>query len=390
MSTQSAGNKGSTPASTMVVAARKFAKHYIGPNSAKWERDAETPRDAFLEAARAGLAGVLVPEESGGGGACIRDALPVLEELAAANAAFSFALWVQNNVANAVARDGSADHVERYLPDLLAGKCLGAFCLTEPEKGSDAAAILTHASRDGDSWLLNGTKAWVTNGTHGDLFMVYAQTEPGAGAKGIAAFLVPADVPGVHRGGAYDIPGAAAFGVSDITFKECRLSKGDMLLPPGEGFKAAMTGINKARTFVGALCCGMLSSALEIALKYAAHREAFGKPVLSFQGVQLPLADVSTDLEAARLLTRHAADLLDAGEPAITEAAHSKKFASRAAFNGVSICMQAMGAAGLRSDYPLARHLLAAKMTHFLDGTTEIQNIVIARSLMQQHGLKTE
>lgn len=374
----------------LLPAVRKFTESYIAPKAAEWERDGAAPRRAFEDAAKVGLKGVLVPEDLGGCGLGFTEALEVLETLASANAAFAFALWVHNNATNTVARVGSAFQKDAYLTDMLKGTHIGAFCLTEPEAGSDAAAIATHARRHDDGWILNGTKSWVTNGAQADVLLVFAQTDPGAGVLGIAAFLVPADRPGASRSPAYDLPGAASFGLNDIVFEDCRLSEDDLLLPPGEGFRAAMAGINQARTFVGALCCGMLGSSLETALKYAASRRAFGKSTLAFQGVQLPLADVATDLEAARLLTRHAAEALDRGETAITPAAHAKKFASRAAFDGVSACMQAMGAAGLRDTYPLSRHLVAAKMTHFLDGTTEIQNVVIARALMAQHGIKLE
>ena len=378
------------PAAKLLPAAQKFAETYVAPNAAIWERDGTVPRDAFEHAADAGLKGILVPGELGGCDRSFSEAVNILEVLAAADSAFAFALWVHNNVTNAIARSGTNAQHDMYLNDMLAGKRIGAFCLTEPDFGSDAAQIKTHAKRNKDGWVLNGTKSWVTNGARADMLLVFAQTDPGAGVLGIAAFLVPADRPGASRGAAYDLPGASAFGVSDITFDDCKLLDQDLLLAPGEGFKAAMIGINQARTFVGALCCGMLDASLDTALKYAATRRAFGKSVLSFQGVQLPLADVATDLEAARLLTRHAAKALDRGDTAIVSSAHAKKFASRAAFNGVSSCMQAMGAAGLRQSYPLSRHLIAAKMTHFLDGTTEIQNVVIARSLMAQHGIKPE
>ncbi|MDA7945924.1 MAG: acyl-CoA dehydrogenase family protein [Hyphomicrobiaceae bacterium] len=374
----------------VLVTARKFAETYIAPKASAWEREGAVPRRAFEDAATAGLRGILVPNDFGGCGLGFTEALEVLEALAGANAAFAFALWVHNNATNTVARSGTDFHRNAYLEDMLKGSHIGAFCLTEPDAGSDAAAITTHAERHDDGWTLNGTKSWVTNGAQADILLVFAQTNPGAGVLGIAAFLVPADRPGANRTPAYDLPGAAAFGLSDIIFEDCKLSEDDLLLQPGEGFRAAMAGINQARTFVGALCCGMLGSSLETALKYAASRSAFGKSTLEFQGVQWPLADVATDLEAARLLTRHAAEALDRGETAITPAAHAKKFASRAAFDGVSNCMQAMGAAGLRDTYPLSRHLVTAKMTHFLDGTTEIQNVVIARALMAQHGIKIE
>lgn len=176
-------------------------------------------------------------------------------------------------------------------------------------------------------------------------------------------------------------------GVTGLWLADCPVPETDLLFGPGDGFKAAMRGITAARTFVGAGCCGILTSSLQTALRYGATRQAFGKPLLSFQGLQWELADVATDLEAARLLTYQAAAALDRGEAAVAEAAHAKKFASRVALTGVSQCMQAMGAVGLRTDAPLARHLATAKMTHYLDGATEIQNIVISRALLKEYGI---
>lgn len=363
----------------------RFAQDHLAPAAGRWEAAGEAPRDAFREAARHGLTGVLVPRRLGGQELGFAQAVPVLEALAGANAAFAFALWVHNNSANALARSASPSVVRSVLPAMLAGERIGAFCLTEPGKGSDATGIDTMASKGKPGWTLNGTKSWVTNGTRADLLTVYAQTKRGAGARGIAAFLVSADLDGFSRGKAYDLPGAMCFGASDVRFDKCRLGGGAMLLPPGEGFKAAMAGINQARTFVGALCCGMLASSLNCALTYAAGREAFGRAVIENQGVQWPLADTATALEAARLLTRQAADALDRGENAIEPSAHAKKFASVAALEGVSNCMQAMGAAGLRAEYPLARHLVAAKMAQIVDGTTEMQNLAIMRSLMRRY-----
>ncbi|MEM8744913.1 MAG: acyl-CoA dehydrogenase family protein, partial [Pseudomonadota bacterium] len=198
-------------AAGVLPAARKFAEEYITPKAADWERDSAVPRRAFEDAAAAGLKGILVPQDSGGCGLGFTEALDVLETLAGANAAFAFALWVHNNATNTVARVGSDFHRDAYLDDMLRGTHIGAFCLTEPDAGSDAAAITTLAERHDDGWILNGTKSWVTNGAQADVLLVFAQTNPGAGVLGIAAFLVPADRPGTNRSPAYGLPGAAAF-----------------------------------------------------------------------------------------------------------------------------------------------------------------------------------
>lgn len=371
----------------LVEIARTFAAEHITPHAADWELNRAVPVTTFREAARVGLTGVLVPKALGGHGASHMAAAKVLEELAGACFAFTFGLWVHNNLLNSIARNGTPEQIAHYVPTMLAGERIGAFCLTEPGAGSDAAAITTRAEEAPDSWRLSGHKAWVTNGVQADVFGVYAQTNPAQGWRGIASFLVSGDAPGLVREAPYTLLGGHAMGVTGLRLTDCPVPETDLLFGPGDGFKAAMRGITMARTFVGAGCCGILTSSLRTALTYGAKRQAFGKPLLSFQGLQWELADVATDLEAARLLTYQAAAALDRGEAAIAEAAHAKKFASRVALTGVSQCMQAMGAVGLRTDTPLARHLATAKMTHYLDGATEIQNIVISRALLKDYGI---
>ena len=374
----------------LVETARTFAVEKIAPFAADWELSRTMPVDTFREAAKVGLTGVLAPKSLGGREASFLAAAKVLEELAGACFAFTFGLWVHNNMLNAIARNGTPDQINRYIPPMLAGERIGAFCLTEPGAGSDAAAISTHAQKTTDGWRLNGEKAWVTNGMGADVFGMYAQTDPDQGWRGIASFLVAGDASGLERTAPYTMLGSHALGVTGLTLTNCPIPKADVLFGPGDGFKAAMRGINLARTFVGAGCCGMLNASLKAALTYGAKRRAFGKPILSFQGLQWELADVATDLEAARLLTYRAASALDRGENTIAEAAHAKKFASRVALTGISQCMQAMGAEGLRTESPLGRHLAMAKMTQYMDGATEIQNIVISRTLLKEYGVVVE
>lgn len=371
-------------AAQVITEAQNFAARYLAPHAPEWEHDGHVPRRAFTEAAQAGLCGVMVPEPHGGAALNFSEAAVVLEILSRESAAFAFGLWVHNNVANAIARHGTHDQIAVILPAMLSGARIGAFCLTEPNKGSDATAIETLATKTDSGWAISGEKAWITNGVYADILVVYAQTETGKGASGIAAFIVDGHAGKVGKGTPYDLPGATAFGLSDIRLENCEIEDTSVLVPPGEGFSVAMSGINQARIFVGTICNGMLSSSLDIALEYSAHREVSGLPVLEYQGIQWSLADVATDLEASHLLVKEGMRMLDAGEPVAIAAAHAKKFASRVAFDGISTCMQAMGAAGLRSHFPLSRHLTAAKMMHFVDGTTEIQNVVIARELMRR------
>ena len=377
----------STEETQLVETAKTFAAEKIAPFAAEWELNRTVPLSPFREAAAVGLTGVLVPKAVGGQGVSHMAAAKVLEELAGACFAFTFSLWVHNNMLNTIARNGTPDQIERYVPPMLAGERIGAFCLTEPGAGSDAAAITTLAEKSTGGWRLSGEKAWVTNGVSADVFGVYAQTAHAQGWRGIASFLMAGDTPGLERTPQYTMLGGHALGAAGLALTHCPVPEADMLFGPGDGFKAAMRGINMARTFVGAGCCGMLHASLKTALAYGAKRHAFGKPILSFQGLQWELADVATDLEAARLLTYRAAATLDRGESAVAEAAHAKKFASRVALTGVSQCMQVMGAEGLRTNSPLGRHLAMAKMTQYMDGATEIQNIVISRTLLKEYGL---
>ena len=371
----------------LVETARTFAAEKIAPFAADWDLNQTVPVTTFQEAAAVGLTGVLVPKAVGGQGASHLAAAKILEELAGACFAFTFGLWVHNNMLNSIARNGIPDQIERYVPPMLAGERIGAFCLTERGAGSDAAAITTLAEQSANGWHLSGEKAWVTNGACADVFGVYAQTDAAQGWRGIASFLIAGDTPGLERTPQYTMLGGHALGVTGLKLTNCPVPEADMLFGPGDAFKAAMRGINMARTFVGAGCCGILNASLKTALAYGAKRHAFGKPILSFQGLQWELAEVATDLEAARLLTYQAATALDRGENAIMQAAHAKKFASRVALTGVSQCMQVMGADGLRTESPFARHLAMAKMTQYMDGATEIQNIVISRTLLKEYGI---
>lgn len=368
--------------SKLLETARAFAADEIAPNAADWERGRAFPRATFTAAAETGLCGLMVPAALGGQGAGIGAVARIVEVLAAADFGFTFSLVVHNNLAGNIAKNGSDAQKERYLPDLLSGRKVGAFLLTEPGAGSDAAAIATRARRAGEDWVIDGEKAWVTNAAAADVLSVYVQTDPEAGWRGVACLLVDADTKGVRRGDPYDLIGGHAMGVGGIAFNACRIGPQASFIGPGDAFKAAMGGIDIARALVGAMCCGMMTAALDTALAYAGERRAFGRATIEFQGLQWLLADVATNLEAARLLTGKAIEHLAAGEAASVAAAHAKKFATRAALTGIADCMQAMGAAGARADYPLGRHLAGAKLAAFIDGTTEIQNLVIGRALV--------
>jgi alkylation response protein AidB-like acyl-CoA dehydrogenase len=371
-----------TAMSETTAEARRFARDHIDPKAASWERERRLPREVVAAAAGKGLCGLLVPTDLGGAGLGIAGMAEVMSALAGADMGFAFALVCHNNLAGAIAKRGSALHKQRYLPPMLDGSTMGAFLLTEPDVGSDATAITTTATPNRDGWLLNGAKAWVTNGTEAEVMNVYVQTKPGSGAKGIAAFLVDADQPGVTRGDAYEMMGAHSTGTASFTFDRVQLGAEQLFIEPGMAFRAAMDAIDIARIVVSAMCAGMLQRGLEVAVDHVSNRVAFGAPLSRQQGLRWMLADVATDLEAAIALTQVAATALDEGSPDLgLRAAHAKKFSTRVAMDGLSQCMQALGAGGFRQDQPLARHLAASKMAQYLDGTTEIQNVVIARSL---------
>ena len=412
-------------ATQTVATAARWAREFVAPQSEIWESERRFAHEAFASAADHGLTALVVPLADGGAGLNQFALARVLEEIAAVDLAVAFSLVCHNNLANTVARLAPPKMREANLPDLVSGKKLGAFLLTEPEVGSDAAAISVSARRDGDSWELNGEKAWVTNGTDAQLLSVYVQTDPDKGHRGIAAFLLDASAgglaaeatasarPGIIRHDGYQLFGGHAMGTNGFEFNKCLATDDEMMVPVGEGFGAAMSGIDLARVLVSAMCCGMLRTALETAVSYVRQRQAFGGRIADLQGVRFLLADVATDLEAARLLAYRAAAMLTAASDTTSDttsdtasgtasgsaksaapaasnpgistaiaAAHAKKFATRVTEQRISDCMQVMGAAGARRDHPLPRHLATARLTHYLDGATEIQNVVISRSLL--------
>jgi len=325
----------------------------------------------------------LVSEKYGGLGLRYTAVARVMEAFASGCMFFAFSVVVHNNQGNSLSTYGSADQADRFIPGLISGERIGAFCLTEPGAGSDAAAITTCAEAVDGRWLVNGKKAWITNGAEANMFSIYAQTDPADGWKGLVCILAEDTSPGLERGEAYEMLGGHAMGTATLTLTDCRLPAENLLIGKGEAFKAAMKGIDLARTLVSAMCCGMVRSSLKCALEYASQRSVFGRAVTDFQGNQWQLADVATNLEASRLLTYEAARVLDSGENATVVSAHAKKFATRTALADVATCMQVMGAEGYRNIYPLGRNLAGAKMAQYLDGTTEIQNVVISRAMLQ-------
>ncbi len=369
----------------LVEAARRFAREVAMPNAARWERERRMPLEALRAAAALGLTRIEVPVVHGGLGMSFFAKLRVTEELARGCMAFAFSLVNVHNTAWRLATAGKPRHVQDLLPALLRAERLGGAALTEPNAGSDFAAITTRAQKVDGGWRLDGEKAWITNAAHGDLFVTYAQTDPAARGRGIACFLVDGTRPGFERVPPFQLMGGHAIGVGGFRLTDYRADDDDVLYPAGTAFKAALGGINGARTYVAAMCCGMLEEALACALRYGAARQTFGTRVIDHQGVAWKLAKVANDLEAARLLAYRAAALIDAKQDALLAASHAKKFASDMIVQRLSDCMQAMGAAGLREEYPIGRHLALARIANYVDGSTEIQNERIAATLLERY-----
>ncbi len=366
----------------VIERAARWARSYVAPRAETWERERRFAAEAFASAAQKQLCGLLVPAADGGSEMSQVGMARVLEEIAAADFATAFVLVCHNNLAAAVSRRADHGLRDRVLGPLTSGGGLGAFLLTEPDVGSDAAKITTAAQRDGDEWVIDGSKAWVTNGTVADVLSVYAQTDPSKGHRGIAAFIVDGNAYGVERSRGYELFGAHGLGTNGIDLHQCRVPDADLLAPVGEGFVAAMEGIDIARVLVAAMCCGMMRTGLATAIDYVRRRQAFDGRIADLGAVRFCLADVATDLEAARLLTYRAALSIAEGRAAGVQAAHAKKFATRVTERRLADCMQVMGAVGARRDHPLPRHLAASRLTHYVDGTTEIQDVVISRSLL--------
>lgn len=388
-----------SPAAGMEVAAfesfvsevASFRDTVVAPNVSRWESEKRMAPEALREASSISLLAMEVPTSLGGLGMSFAQKCRVVEILSAVSMPFAFSLVNTGNVAARVAQRGNDRHRELYLADLMAGRRFGSTALTEPGAGSDFANIVTTATPVNGKWQLDGAKAWITNAAHSDVIFCYAQTEPGARGSGIALFLIDGTRPGFERLPPYELAGGHLIGTGGFRLDGYVAEADDLLSPPGEAFIAALSSVNGARTYVAAMCCAMVEATLASAVRYGAEREAFGKPVIAHQGLAWKLAGVQNRLEAARLLTERAIEVvtesLRSGDAtgAILPAAHAKKFATETAEADIATCIQAMGAEGLRSDHPGGHHLVGARIANYVDGSTEIQTDRIARSLRQHY-----
>lgn len=362
--------------------ARDFAREKLAPFAAEWDRTARFPAEAVAEMGRLGLMGMLVPEEWDGAGADHVAYALALEEVAAGDGACSTIMSVHNSVAcMPILRYGTRDQKERFLRPLARGETLGAFCLTEPQAGSDAAAIRTRARRDGNHWVLNGTKQFITSGANADLAIVFAVTDPSKGKKGISAFIVPTDTAGYTVARTEHKLGQRASDTCQIVFDEMRLTPDLMLGEEGEGYKVALANLEGGRIGIASQSVGMARAAYEAALDYAKQRESFGKRIIEHQAVAFRLADMATRIEAARQLVLNAARLRDAGQPCLKEAAMAKLFASEMAEQVCSDAIQVHGGYGYLNDFPVERIYRDVRVCQIYEGTSDIQRLVISRAI---------
>ncbi|HZB90960.1 MAG TPA: acyl-CoA dehydrogenase family protein [Stellaceae bacterium] len=365
--------------------ARNFAQERLAPFAAEWDRTSHFPAEALAEMGRLGLLGMLVPEDYDGAAADHVAYALALEEIAAGNGACSTIMSVQNSVGcMPLLKFGTAEQKQRFLRPMARGEIIAAFCLTEPEAGSDAAAITTRARRRGNHYVLTGTKQFITSGSHAQVALVFAVTDPDAGKKGISAFIVPTALPGWRVARLEKKLGQRASDTAQIVFEDIELTPDLLLGREGEGYRIALSNLEGGRIGVAAQSIGMARAALEAAVAYAKERKSFGTAIANHQAVAFRLADMATRLEAARQLTLHAATLRDAGLPCIKEASMAKLFASEMAERVCSDAIQIHGGYGYLEDFPVERLWRDVRVCQIYEGTSDVQRLVISRQVLAE------
>jgi butyryl-CoA dehydrogenase len=364
--------------------ARELATREIAPQAAAIDRSHTFPRKLFERLGEVGLLGVMIPEAHGGSGMDALSYAVALEEIARGCASTAVAMSVQCSLVLApILKEGTDAQRARWLPDLCAGRKIGCFALSEPEAGSDAKAQRTRAVREGSSWRLSGTKNFITNGPVADVMIVFANTEPAKGTRGITAFLVPMGTPGVTVGPPDEKLGIRGAPSAQVFLADCVVGDDARLGAEGEGFKIALRSLDGGRIGIAAQALGIARAAFEDAVGYARERKTFGQPIAQHQAIQFKLADMKTEIEAARMLLWRAAIKKDRGESYGTEAAMAKLFASEVANRAAKEGVQVFGGYGYLADYPAERHFRDAKITEIYEGTSEIQRLVIASALLK-------
>jgi alkylation response protein AidB-like acyl-CoA dehydrogenase len=371
----------SAQAEEIRAAVRRFAREQLAPHAASWDRDKTFPREALQGLFAMGLSGVAIAEEWGGAGLDYTSLAVACEEIAAGDCASCTIVMVNNLVANIIAGYGSEQQKHGYLKSLCSGKALGAFALTEPQVGSDAAAITTRAERRGEHYVINGVKQFITSGKTADVAVVFAVTDSNAGKKGISAFLVPTKTPGYIVARIEEKTGQRASDTAQIVLENCKVPADHLLGQEGGGYRIALTNLESGRINVAAQATGVARTALEAALAYARERKSMGKVLSEHQAVNFRLADMATQVEAARQLYLHAARLRDARQPCIKEASMAKLFASEMAEKVCSDAMQIHGGYGYVADFPVERLWRDVRVTQIYEGASDIQRLVIGREL---------
>ncbi|MFC9234511.1 acyl-CoA dehydrogenase family protein [Streptomyces decoyicus] len=362
--------------------AKDFADREITPHATAWDRAEQVDRGIVKKLGELGFLGLTVPEEYGGSGGDHLSYVLVTEELGRADSSVRGIVSVSLGlVAKTLAAWGDEDQKRAWLPRLTSGEAVGCFGLTEPGTGSDAANLATRAVRDGDEYVIDGAKMFITNGTWADLVLLFARTGGAPGHQGISAFLVPAGSPGLERREIHGKLGLRGQATAELVLQGVRVPATAMLGPEGKGFSVAMSALAKGRMSVAAGCVGIAQAALEAALGYAGEREQFGKPLARHQLVQELISDIAVDVDAARLLTWRVADLIDRGEPFVTAASKAKLFASEAAVRAANNALQVFGGYGYIDEYPVGKLLRDARVMTLYEGTSQIQKLVIGRAL---------
>ena len=363
-------------------AVRAFVRERIAPHAARWDREATFPREALRGLAELGCYGVVVPEAWGGAGLDHVSLALVIEEIAAGDGATSTIVSVNNcPVCSIFARWANDAQKAQWLRPLASGAMLGAFCLTEPQAGSDASALRTRARLEGDHYVIDGVKQFITSGLHADVAIVMAVTDAAAGKRGISAFIVPTDTPGYRVARLEDKMGQRASDTAQVVFENCRVPLTNLIGQPGEGYKIALSGLEGGRIGIASQAVGMARAAYEAALQYAHQREVFGQPIAAHQAASFRLADMATAIEAARQLIWHAAALKDADQPCLKEAAMAKLFSAEMAERVCSDAIQIHGGYGYVSDFPVERIYRDVRVCQIYEGTNDIQRLLIARAL---------
>ncbi len=363
-------------------AVRAYVQDRIPPKAAGWDKSHQFPKAELQGLADLGCYGVAVPTEYDGAGLDFLALAVILEEIAAGDGATSTIVSVNNcPVCSILMAWGSEAQKQQWLKPLARGEMLGAFCLTEPHVGSEAGGLRTTATKDGDGYLINGVKQFITSGKNGDVAIVMAVTDKAAGKRGISAFIVPTATPGYTVARLEDKTGQHASDTAQILFENCRVPAENLIGDEGQGLKIALSGLEGGRIGIASQSVGMARAAFDAALAYSKQRESFGKPIFEHQALQFRLADMATEIEAARQLIHHAASLKDAGRPCLKEAAMAKLFASEMAERVCSAAIQIHGGYGYVSDFPVERIWRDVRVCQIYEGTSDVQRILIGRAL---------